>query len=298
MSLARLLLCSAPTLFVAAVFVSINNRPLQAQTLKQVRAEVRSENSASPATQRDSESQARQRKSRAYLSNRDSDCDDRSDDESLWVQIGTGIIKLPFVLPRAMARDEDFRAGYFRRYPYLHGSESYVTDFAYSERGTAPWLLRLRADYSSDFDSLSYWGGSVLLDTSSRFGIMSDLYYRQEELSVGNDSLWNGDTNIVFRFAQGESLQMRAGAGLNWLADSRDSDFGMNFTYSGDWFPSDPWIVSGELDAGKLGSADFLHLRATVGAQYHRVELFSGYDHVSIGGAKIGGPVFGLRLWY
>ena len=268
-----------------------------AQTLAQVRDEVRSSNAQQPDP-RDERTARDRNRSRQYFSGSDANCDDQDDDSSLWTQLASGIVKFPFVFPRLVANDEDFRAGYFPRYPYLHGSDGFMTDFAYHEKGTSPWLLRLRADYSTDFDSLSYWGGSTLLDTSTRFGVMSDLYFRQEETPNGNDSLWNGDANIVYRFAQSETLQMRAGAGFNWLSDSVGSEFGMNFTYSGDWFPSDPWIVSGELDAGKLGSADLLHLRATVGAQYHRIELFSGYDHLSIGAADISGPVFGMRLWY
>lgn len=289
-----------PNLIALSLLTSqilLNSETAAAQTLAQVRGEIRSGSSSPPPPKREEREQSR-KKQRSHFSDDPSDCDDFDDDPGLWAQLLTGIVKAPFTIPRWMAEDRGFETGYFPRYPYLHGSEGYVTDLAYAEEGTDPLLIRMRAEYFDDFDSLSYWGGSVLLDTAVRLGFDSEFYYRKEDLPAGDDSLWNGDANIVFRFAQSEKMQMRAGLGLNWLTDDEDTDFGMNFTYGGDWFPADPWIFSAELDAGKLGSADLLHLRSTLGAQYHRVELFSGYDYLAIGQAKIHGPVFGLRLWY
>lgn len=296
-------IASCCCLMATILFSSIGN----AQTLSKVREEVRNSAPATPSKpERESRKKRKDRKKKESASffvigsdaDSDSDCDESDDDLSLSASLVTGLLKAPFVIPRAMAQDEGMEAGYFPRYPYLHGSEGFLHEHIGTERGTDAFLLRVRAEYSDDFDSLSYWGGSVLLDTSSRLGFDSEFFGRREDLGSGTDSLWNGDANVVFRFAQSEGTQMRTGIGFNWLNDSFGTDFGFNFTYSGDWFPADPWILSAELDYGTLGSAELLHLRSTLGAQFHRFEAYSGYDYFEVGDGKIHGPVFGIRLWF
>jgi hypothetical protein len=121
----------------------------------------------------------------------------------------------------------------------------------------------------------------------------------RESLGGGrHDQLWTGDCNVVFRFAQSPKLQMRSGLGFNWLSDRIGGEEGFNFTYSGDFFPADPWIMSGEIDWGTLGSAGLFHGRATVGVHYHRCEVYTGYDYLDIGDTQIDGLVAGLRVWY
>ena len=70
------------------------------------------------------------------------------------------------------------------------------------------------------------------------------------------DQLWLGDVNVVYRCAQIPILQMRTGLGMNWLADEFGSDVGFNFTYSGDFFPADPWLVSAGINWGKPAMPD------------------------------------------
>jgi hypothetical protein len=110
--------------------------------------------------------------------------------------------------------------------------------------------------------------------------------------------LWTGDCNVVFRFAQMPQMQMRTGLGFNWLSDHVGGEAGFNFTYSGDFFPAEPWILSGEIDWGKLGSVGLFHGRATVGVHYHRCEVYTGFDYLDIGDTQISGLIAGLRVWY
>jgi hypothetical protein len=112
------------------------------------------------------------------------------------------------------------------------------------------------------------------------------------------DSLWLGDGNIVFRFAQSELLVMRAGLGVTWLSDPADTNVGFNFTYGGDFFPIRPWIFSGELDLGALGHASVVHFRLIVGVNLGMTEAFLGYDYYDVGHTQIAGLVAGVRLWY
>jgi hypothetical protein len=162
-----------------------------------------------------------------------------------------------------------------------------------------PWAIRGRAEYGTDFDGLEWTGGQVLAETTWRWGIDADTrHVREQLLPAGHDSLWLGDVNVHFRFAQSPSLQMRAGLGMNYLSDPLGSDFGFNFTYGGDWFPVQPLIVSGELDIGTLGSSQLYHLRATAGANFGMSEAYVGYDYTDIGHTQIAGLVAGVRLWY
>ena len=139
----------------------------------------------------------------------------------------------------------------------------------------------------------------LLVEGTWRWGIESDVRHIHEEwLPAGQDELWLGDANVLFRFAQSESVQMRTGLGVNFLNDPIGTDFGFNFTYGGDWFPVQPLVVSGELDAGTLGSSHLYHLRGTIGANWNISEVYVGYDYYDVGRTQIAGLVAGVRLWY
>jgi hypothetical protein len=107
-----------------------------------------------------------------------------------------------------------------------------------------------------------------------------------------------GDTNLTFRFAQTERMQMYAGLGFRMQTDRYDTRFGFNFLYGGDVFLSDPLVLSASLDVGNLSSDLVVHGRATVGLNYKRWEVFGGYDFLRIGSVNLQGPMLGLRLWF
>jgi hypothetical protein len=139
----------------------------------------------------------------------------------------------------------------------------------------------------------------VLIDTAWRIGFDTSFDRREEELSsTAEDELWTGDMNLLIRFAQNELIQVRAGVGANWLADDTGDDWGFNFTYGGDVMPLRPFILSGEIDWGRLGEAGLFHGRGTVGVEYRHVEVYTGYDYFDVGGTQIHGWVAGTRLWF
>lgn len=233
------------------------------------------------------------------------DCDDSDEDDSDLNTMMAGMVgqlivwgaSTPFTIPRAMIGDESFQAGYPLRYPYLHDHEAALVDGFYTIDGAKKFMLRARGEHIDDFESLSSTGGGLFFDSASRWGLDSQFHYRREDTQSRADELWTGDTNLLFRFAQSEQLQMRAGVGFNWLADAAGSEFGFNAAYGGDWFPIKPLIISHEIDWGKLGSATLFHGRVTAGVNYHRLETYIGYDYYDVGPADLAGMVAGVRLW-
>ncbi|MBM82299.1 MAG: hypothetical protein CMJ78_17165 [Planctomycetaceae bacterium] len=103
---------------------------------------------------------------------------------------------------------------------------------------------------------------------------------------------------MVFRFAQSETVQFRTGLGFNWLEDDGHTDAGFNFTYGVDIYPSRPWVFSTTLDLGALGHSGLVHSRTTVGFQWKRLEVFTGYDFFKVGSAEIDGLISGLQIWF
>ncbi|MEC8556064.1 MAG: hypothetical protein VXZ82_13735 [Planctomycetota bacterium] len=290
-----------------AAFLLAGGLPNQAraQTFGQMLENTRTEHTRPPAPRSDPKPtrQPKPREKETSWHWRDYERDEEDDDKDgviagLVGVLAAAALSSPFWGPRTIVDDEGFDAGYFPRYPYLHDSDGYLTLNPTEERGPSPWLLRACFEYGEDFDAIDTFGGSFLLDTSTRFGIDTEFNRRHEVLPNGSDTLWNGNSNILVRFAQSERVQMRAGIGWNWLDHNSGSEHGLNFTYGGDFFPADPWIISSEIDLGWLGHAGVIHLRTTAGIQFHRFEAYSGFDHFQIGADNVTGPGFGLRLWY
>ncbi len=210
-------------------------------------------------------------------------------------------ITSPFWGPPVWIGDDYSRTTYLSCYPYQHDQSGFVLEEPRLPRSDDMflWSLRMRAEYAENFDTLTRWGGGVLWESRSRFGLDTSLDYRREWLDTNrHDELWTGDFNVVFRFAQSEQLMMRTGIGTNYLALDDDTEWGFNFTYAADWFPARPWVLSTEIDWGWLGHAGLFHGRATAGVDIQNVEVYTGYDYYDVGSAQIGGWVSGVQFWY
>ncbi len=221
----------------------------------------------------------------------------------------------PFWGPHA-AIDEGFATEYlFPRFPY-DGVPGYMTgawgfgqktprdEPAYMKLDVGNtrlrrWSARVRAEYADDFNDLHRLGGHLLLSTSSRWGLDTEMGRLREGLPNGaRDQIWIGDCNLVFRFAQSERMQWRTGLGLNWLDDPAATDFGFNFTYGMDYFPRRPWVISSTLDWGTLGHAELFRYRATVGVIVRGIEAFTGYEYLDVDRTQIGSLLGGVRIWF
>lgn len=164
---------------------------------------------------------------------------------------------------------------------------------------TRNWAGRIRFDYADDFDALDRIGGHLLLSTTSRFGLDTEMNYYREALPGGfHDHLWLGDCNVVYRFAQSDRAQFRTGIGFNWLDDPVATNYGFNFTYGADFFPRKPWIFSATLDWGNLGSAELFRFRTSAGLIVHRFEIYTGYEYLDIDNSQSGSLVGGVRIWF
>lgn len=225
-------------------------------------------------------------------------CDDEDDElETLFAKMVAYAVTSPFWGPHVLV-DEGFDVPcHFYGHPYDRGRDGVMMIGAYDR--PANHLTRLDIEYALDFDDLERVGGRVLWEHSSRFGVDASANFYQEDLAaLDDDRLWIGDVNLVYRFAQCETFAMRTGIGMNWLADSIRGDAGFNFTYGADWFPRDPLIVSTEIDWGTLGDAEIFHGRATVGAVFDHVEVYTGYDYYELDGVGLDGIIAGLRVWF
>lgn len=214
-----------------------------------------------------------------------------------------GIGTAPFWAPRTLIEDHGTDAD-FPLYPYFEGHPGYLVtcprDQPFCGEHVWPWATIASVEHIiQSNDDVSSLGLRLLVDTGARFGIDAEARLLSERLTGGGcDELWLGDANLVYRFAQSETVQMRAGVGLNWLTDRFDTDLGVNFTYGGDWFVHRPLVVSAEVEWGTLGSSDRFHARTTIGASLRHFEFYTGYDYLEIGGTGLHGWVNGIRIWY
>ena len=289
--------------FVCFVFLSsIASMPRQvaAQGLfSQMKKDIRSQSVSNETTKKKEKNRSSESYDDTYSNQ---DCDNPFSE--LFGVVILSTVTAPLSIPILAAEDDYESAGYFPGYPYQDDLSGYIMVDRLSQHESIgsepyPYSTQSSTDYTHYSDEISKIGTRFLIDTTSRFGIDSEFSYWEESLPGGlRENFWSGDTNVLFRFAQTESVQMRTGIGFNWLSDDIGSDFGFNFTYKGDFFPIDPVIISAELDLGKIGSAALTHIRITTGVNWRHAEIFVGYDHLRLGETELDGLIGGLRIWF
>jgi len=230
------------------------------------------------------------------------DCDDDDDEDSgLYDIVGwfaAYCITSPIWGPHCAVGDDLSVEGFFPRFPYEGHWPGYMRIGVPSTAGRR-FAGRFRVDYADNFDDLERIGGHLLVSTSSRLGLDTELSRFEESLHGGaHDQLWLGDCNVVFRFAQSPRSQWRAGIGFNWLDDPIDTNFGFNFTYAFDFFPRRPWVLSTELDWGTLGEAELFHFRSTAGVVLWSLESYVGYEYWDIDRSQTSALVAGVQMWF
>lgn len=302
-------------LFLALVFTPLP--ALADGKLDKARSEVRDSNSKSVSSQRSSSD-----------SDSNSDCDSDSsflgslfgsllsslfssdsenalvsesaDGSSSFMVGGNAVfsgLTAPWWIPRSLVGDKD-EVLLFADYPYASGWDGYFVNQDPEPDWTKRWSGRFLAESGSNFDGLQKHGGRLRLDSTSRWGLDTEWNFRRESLSPGHDTLWNGDVNLVYRFAQGQRAAFYTGVGVNWLTDRFGSNAGFNFTYGADLYPAKPWVLSGSIDWGTLGHTSAFHGRATVGVMLNRWEFFTGYDYYKLGGTSLPSYVAGVQIHF
>jgi hypothetical protein len=223
---------------------------------------------------------------------------------------GIGVTS-PLWAPSLMLNDSLGNPGYFPHYPYSDDLEEYLH---IGPPGTEPdqpeigfgdpqylksWSVRLSIEDGNDFRGLNRLNGRLFVDTTLRLGLWTNWNYLHESLDGGrSDETLLSDTNLTFRIAQSEHVEIHAGAGLRVLQDHTGTRYGGNFLYSTDLFLVKPLVVSALVDGGWLDSTGVVHGRATFGVVAHGWEVFIGYDFMHLGSVNIQGPVAGLRFWF
>ncbi len=219
--------------------------------------------------------------------------------------VGAGVvITSPIWAPRYLIENDGDGLARFQAYPYEEGGGfiRFKSDSA-SDSDSAgdlrPWSLQAMTDYGYDFDSTQRIGTKLHLDTTSRFGFDTEwAYYQKDIWGKSTADLTTGDFNIIYRFAQSQHAQWWAGTGVNCLYAESRQDWGYNFAYGADVFLGKPWIASGSLDYGKLGSDDLFHAQIIIGAHWHAMEALLGYDFLNTGDIEIESILIGLRCWF
>jgi hypothetical protein len=170
-------------------------------------------------------------------------------------------------------------------------------------RGGPPQLFgargRLRGEYGDEFDDAKRIRGQMLLSLiGNHIGIDAsvDSWEDHRPRPKGLGDFWTGDANLVYSLGA-QRVAMRGGAGASWVHDN-DIDVGYNFTYGADLFLTRPWLMSGEVDWGRINSDKLFHWRATVGLQLLRFEVYVGYDSYKWDRIRFDGPVVGAGIWF
>lgn len=292
----RSLKCRTSVLFVIAALVAHGGllQSAVAGTFEKIGKEV----SGADETSADSSRRSGNSKQQSTVSSRGWDTDDSACDddagETVFGKLFFAGVTSPFWAPHQALSDDLSLAGCFPEHPYDEADGSLLPDK--SPRGAHDSLIVLQGQYGDDFDRLIHANGRLLMEHSSRFGIDSEFFYRNEQLPNSHDELWTGDFNVTYRFAQSEHWQFRTGLGANWLTYRGDAESGINFTYGADWFPQDPWVFTGVIDWGRIGDAGLFHARTTAGVSHHGWGLFTGYDFFEIGDQEIHAWINGVEL--
>lgn len=248
------------------------------------------------------------REVRGGSSSSDDDSDDSDDSVSddgggeVGAAIGASLVEV------AKEAAEQFGAPGFASYPYrLDGSgwrPGWVIRPGRDRARPQPkrWSVRVAGEGAFLGDGL--WRSSLDAEVSWwRLTLRSDLGFYLEQPE--RDALYLGTTAGYLSLVMQPRLVWRIGGGPQYMIDAlpvgdprREDAVGGVASTTIDGFPVRPIVVSGRLDAGKLGAATTFTVRGTVGFLVRRFEAFGGYERRAIGKLVLQGPVFGVRVWF
>lgn len=233
--------------------------------------------------------------SAATWADSDGDADDELEEQ--WGKMLMLALSSPWWGPYVALGDDFYDEGEFMVAPYDWGIPGHLV-LGYALQPTVGYTGRVSFQYGTDFTDLQWSTLRAQYDTTSRFGFDTEWTWWVESTRTGSDMLSTGDANLLYRFAQSEQVEFHTGIGLNWLADGSDGEAGVNFTYSVDVFPVEPWTLSASVDAGTLGDAGYIHGRAGGGAVWGWLEFFAGYEFYRFGDVDLDGMFAGAALWF
>ncbi len=184
----------------------------------------------------------------------------------------------PYWAPYGLMEDDYKSLTGFRADPYACEGEDWgflIIDQAQSLHASR-WMGSLGLDYGTNFDALDTLGGEANVEHASRWGLGTRWRYFREDTRPRRDTLSLGAVNLTFRFAQSPRLVFHSGIGLNWLADSADTDLGFNWLYDAQWCPAEPVVLQAGLEMGSLGDAFTMRTSVRMGMQIGRWQPYIG----------------------
>ncbi len=221
----------------------------------------------------------------------------KDDDAGKLVLLGI-LAASPFWAPPVFLTDDYATPGGFFGKPYPSEEVGHMSLGKPPEAGARRGMTSLAGEYGLDGDA-ERAGVNLLIDTWLRLGIDAEANWVSDvDKPTESMDFQTGDVNLLFRFAQHEQMQFRAGAGMRWLNDDWNDDYGVNLVYGVDWQPVRPLISSTVLEGGWLRGEGFSHVRTSLGVTVSHVEFLGGFDYLEVGAYQFTGPFLGLRLWY
>ena len=215
--------------------------------------------------------------------------DDDPDELELFIlsnMVAAWVLSLPVTVPQAIFGDDQTPGG-FVKYPFARAHTGSMLMNPMQGDAAESSHLRIRLDYADNFMAQQKISTHFIFESRNRLGVDASFDYLRESVAMGqHEQLWIGDVNVVWRFAQMENAQMRVGLGMNWQRTALATENGINFTYGGDFYLSEPQVISADLDWGRLGSAGLFRIRTTYGRQIGRAKVYVGYEYLSIGDFK------------
>ena len=216
------------------------------------------------------------------------------------------LVLFPWTLPRLLIDDPCLSA--YALYPYRDGHGPLRAPATRPECARSSALsaqarvFALHSDFETGYMLQGLWAGTFAarLALPERIEIEGRISFMRELATPRPDQALAGTTHLSYRFAQSQSVVLRTGVGMRAFSLNRPL-FGIDVLYGMDLYARKPLIVHLELHAGSLGSAFLGQVRAAIGVQLWKLELYAGYDHTVVMGerkTKLGGPVVGARAWF
>lgn len=200
----------------------------------------------------------------------------------------------------------------FASHPYAAGHASGLTaptrldeeDELAPTRGSGPTpslAARVAIDGAWQYHGLFRGRFAAETDGARRFGAGLQVYAWGHPGERDHAVL--ASTRLHFVVGNWSRAIVRTGPALDvmhsWTPSTRVTAFGGDWGLGIDVFPHRPFVLSLDGQIGILGRRTlYAGGRATFGVVIRRVEIFGGYEHKQIGRARLGGPLFGLRVWF
>ena len=236
--------------------------------------------------------------------------------------ITAAVVTSPLWLPYPLVEKDRWKNDPgFLDWPYEGGMPGYGTDELDPESMADSFAGRLQLAAG-----LAHWGyrfaGDLRISLDNRVDIsLGGFALVEEDEDEELDKLYFLEPGVSWLFALGDRAQFRMGAKFVLMLDpSGDADAnpgspidlggandspsqlsivpGITGTYSIDWFPIDPLVLTFEFGGGILGERFYSHTALTVGLVLGPVEPFVGYEARFIGDEFLGTGSAGLRIWF